>query len=544
MREDKLFMKFEANTIQHLGVKMYSTMPPALAELIANAYDACATEVHIKLYDRDDKKVVVQDNGCGMSFEEVNEYFLRIGRNRREENQESLCGRVPTGKKGLGKLALFGIGDKINIQTLQKSEGVSFKLDWNEILNTKGKDYEPDFNKFENKTTTQGTTITLTDLKRKTGFPLQDYADNIAKLFNFQDDFIIYISLNDSNPIKIDSKTKYLKIEPEFQWDIQEVISINEKDYSDKKEIHGSIITTEKPLKANLRGVTLFANGRMVNISEFFGPSESSHFYSYATGWLNIDFIDNWEEDVISTNRQSIDWDNPNTAMLREYLASCLSIIERQWRDFRKAKKKNAISIKTNINIGQWIDRLPNNVQGQVETIVNLLDDTPELSENTQQRAIQLIHELVPEYANLHWRYLHPEIRKAAEEDYKRNDFYRAFIEAVKRYINTVRAKSKSTNATDHGMMGAEFGLGRVLQVAAKFNKPDGSRFHADTYKCIEDGQKYLSMGIVSGARNPVSHEEIGNLRESKLFTEKDCLDMLSLLSHLFKRLDDADPAP
>ncbi|MHA6697740.1 TIGR02391 family protein [Chryseobacterium sp. A321] len=544
MSEPKLFMKFEANTIQHLGVKMYSTMPPALAELIANAYDACATEVHIKLYDIDEKKVVVQDNGTGMSFDEVNEYFLRIGRNRREEKQESKCGRIPTGKKGLGKLALFGIGDKINIQTFQKSDGVSFNLHWNEILKTTGKDYEPDFKLLENKNSEQGTTITLTELKRKTAFPLQDYADNIAKLFNFQDDFIIYISLNDDEPIKIDSKTKYQKIEPEFKWEIEEIIRINQKPYPDKGKIQGTIITTEKPLKANLRGVTLFANGRMVNIPEFFGPSESSHFYSYATGWLNVDFIDNWEEDVISTNRQSIDWENPKTVELREYLASCLSLIERQWRAFRKDKKKKAINEKVTFNVGEWIERLPDNVQDQVETIVNLLDDTPELSEITQQKAIQLIHGLVPEYANLHWRYLHPEIRRAAEEDYKRNDFYRAFIEAVKRYINTVRVKSKSTNATDHAMMGAEFGLGKILQVTAKFNKPDGSKFHVETYKCIEEGQKFLSMGIVSGARNPISHEEIGDLRDSKLFTEKDCLDMLSLLSHLFKRLEDAEPAP
>lgn len=544
MSELKLSMKFEANTIKHLGVKMYSTMPPALAELIANAYDACATEVYIKLYDLKEKKVVVQDNGSGMSFAEVNDHFLRIGRNRREEKQESKCGRTPTGKKGLGKLALFGIGDKINIQTFQEQGGVSFNLDWNEILNTKGKDYEPNFEILENHNFEKGTTITLTELKRKTGFPLEDYADNIAKLFNFEDDFVIYISLNDETSIKIDNKSKYQKIEPEFIWSIEDIVNNNEKDYSDKNQIQGVIITTEKPLKSNLRGVTLFANGRMVNVPEFFGPSESSHFYSYATGWLNVDFIDNWAEDVISTNRQSIDWENPKTAQLRGYLASCLSIIERQWREFRKDKKKDSISKKTNIDVGQWIDRLPDNVQGQVETIVNLLDDTPELSENTQQIAIQLIHGLVPEYANLHWRYLHPEIRSAAEQDYIRNDFYRAFIEAVKRYINSVRTKSKSENANDHGMMGSEFGLGKVLQVATKFNKPDGSRFHSDTYKCIEEGQKYLSMGIVSGARNPISHEEIGDLRESKLFTEKDCLDMLSLLSHLFKRLEDAEPAP
>jgi len=49
MDDEKLIMTFEANTIKHLGVKMYSNMPPALAELIANAYDACATQVHINL---------------------------------------------------------------------------------------------------------------------------------------------------------------------------------------------------------------------------------------------------------------------------------------------------------------------------------------------------------------------------------------------------------------------------------------------------------------------------------------------------------------
>lgn len=540
MSEHKLFMKFEANTIQHLGVKMYSTMPPALAELIANAYDACATEVYIKLYDKAEKKVIVEDNGTGMSFEEVNNYFLRIGRNRREEKQESKCGRIPTGKKGLGKLALFGIGDKINIQTFQESEGVSFNLDWNEILNTKGKDYEPEFDRFENQSSEKGTIITLSELKRKTGFPIQDYADNIAKLFNFKDDFVIYISLNDEDKIRINSKTKYQKIEPEFQWDIQDVIVINEKDFYNKQQIEGLIITTEKPLKANLRGITLFANGRMVNSPEFFGPSESSHFYSYATGWLNIDFIDNWEEDVISTNRQSIDWENTKTAELREYLAACLSIIERQWREYRKDKKKKAISERTNINIEQWIDRLPLNIQEQVEAIVNLLDDTPQLSEFKQQKVTQLLHQIAPEYANLHWRNLEDEIRKASEKYYQNMDYYTAFIEGLKKYVNAVRQKSGSTNGSDRSMMGEVFSA-RKLSVSKKYKRTDGTSFAIDTIKNIEEGQHYLSEGIVIGGRNPLQHEEHDELGKSGLFSEKDCLDFLSLLSHLYRRLKDSE---
>ncbi len=341
MSEPKLIMTFEANTIQHLGVKMYSTIPPALAELIANSYDACSTEVFIRLYDGENKKVIVEDNGIGMSFEQVNEYFLRIGRNRREEKQESACGRIPTGKKGLGKLALFGIGDAVKITTCQGGEAVSFIMDWEEIISWEnGKPYTPTFEIFPKGQCKKGTIITLSNLKRKTGFPIQDYSESIARLFNFNDDFVVYLSLNDGEPIKIDNKLKYQNIIPEFNWNIAVINEMNPIIYNDKAQIVGTIVTTEKPLKANLRGVTLFANGRMVNAPEFFGPSESSHFYSYAIGWLNIDFIDNWDEDVISTNRQSIDWDNPLTTELREYLASCLLIIEKQWREYRKEKNK------------------------------------------------------------------------------------------------------------------------------------------------------------------------------------------------------------
>jgi uncharacterized protein (TIGR02391 family) len=540
MSEKQLIMSFEANTIQHLGVKMYSTIPPALAELIANAYDACSTEVSIKFYDGENKKVIVEDNGTGMSFDQVNEYFLRIGRNRREEKQESACGRIPTGKKGLGKLALFGIGDKVNIITCQGNEAVSFTMDWEEI-NTweNGKPYTPKFEIIPAGETKRGTTIILTQLKRKTGFPIQDYSESIARLFNFNDDFVVYLSLNDGESIKIDNKLKYQNIEPEFNWDFAVINEINPIVYNDKTKIVGTIVTTEKPLKANLRGVTLFANGRMVNSPEFFGPSESSHFYSYATGWLNIDFIDNWEDDVISTNRQSIDWDNPLTTELREYLASCLLIIEKQWREFRKDKKRDNISKKTNVNVGNWVNTLSGSVKDDIDTLINILDDTPEITEETQQKSIQLLYNLVPEYPNLHWRHIHPEIQTVSRKYYETNDFYTAFIEGLKRYVSEVKKKSGISNVLDRNLMQAVFN-GKLL-VTKKYTKTDGSPFDTLTIQNIEDGQKMLSEGIVVGGRNPLQHEEHTELSKTGLFSEKDCLDFLSLLSHLFNRLDNAE---
>lgn len=474
-----------------------------------------------------------------MSFDQVNDYFLRIGRNRRDEKQESTCGRIPTGKKGLGKLALFGIGDNVNIVTCQGKEAVSFIMDWEEINNWEnGKAYTPKFEIIP-EGVSMGTTITLSNLKRKTGFPIQEYSETIARLFNFNDDFVVYLSLNDGEPIRIDNKLKYQNIIPEFSWDISSVHEINDFNYQDKKLIVGTVVTTEKPLKANLRGLTLFANGRMVNAPEFFGPSESSHFYSYATGWLNIDFIDNWEEDVISTNRQSIDWDNPLTIELRKYLASCLSIIEKQWREFRKGKKQSLISEKTNINVAGWVNTLTGKVKDEVEALINILDDTPEISEAIQQKSMLLLNSLVPEYPNLHWRHIHPEIQKVSRKYYETFDYYTAFIEGLKRYVAEVKKKSGMSNILDRNLMQAVFN-GRLL-VTKKFKKTDGSAFDASTIQNIEEGQKMLSEGIVVGGRNPLQHEEHIELNATGLFSEKDCLDFLSLLSHLFKRLDDGE---
>ncbi|MBO5681113.1 MAG: ATP-binding protein [Lentisphaeria bacterium] len=79
---EKLQLRFDPRTIEHLGIKMYSQLPYALAELVANAYDAGADNVLIKLYDNDpnNKRIVIIDDGDGMSYDEVGEKFLVIGR--------------------------------------------------------------------------------------------------------------------------------------------------------------------------------------------------------------------------------------------------------------------------------------------------------------------------------------------------------------------------------------------------------------------------------------------------------------------------------
>lgn len=79
-----LEISFDLNTIDHLGVKLYSTIPPMIAELVANAWDADATNVEIILKDEDIKSIIVKDNGLGMTFlEEIDEKILIYQKQKR-----------------------------------------------------------------------------------------------------------------------------------------------------------------------------------------------------------------------------------------------------------------------------------------------------------------------------------------------------------------------------------------------------------------------------------------------------------------------------
>ena len=186
-----------------------------------------------------------------------------------------------------------------------------------------------------------------------------------------------------------------------------------------------------------------------------------------------------------------------------------------------------------------WYPTLSPQIKEGVEKIVNSVVENSEMEGEKQSEVVGMLHTLIPEYAQYHWRHLHKNVQNASYNDYKNADYYRAVEEAIKRYENLV--KSKSLNAqTGQALMGQVFGKDKTLRVTENYKKRDGSDFNNDTIENIEEGQKHLSMGVMSGVRNPLAHEEKIELKETGLFTEDDCLDMLSLLSHLFRRLDDA----
>ncbi len=536
-----LIMKFDMNTIEHLGVKMYSNLPTALAELIANSYDADAKKVNINLIDNiingeSLKEIIVQDNGIGMDFDEINKFFLVIGRNRRTEGYvSSPDSRKVTGKKGLGKLSLFGIGNTIVVSTTKKgsNEKISFTLNYAELKKTHD-NYKPAFKIEASEESFHGTTITLKDLKRKSSFDLNGLSISLSKLFNlFDDNFRVNLSLNDSIPIIIDNKLKYEHINYDKKWVFSNIIEKIHSEYVYRNKIFGEVYSSEKPLITEMRGITLYANGRLVNSPEFFGVSESSHGFSYITGWLNVDFVDDWPEDVISTNRQSLNWDLEKTIELRDFLRKCMSYLERDWRQNRNMIRNTKIQSNINFEIDNWIKILPEEIKENVRPIVETIINKSELNIEEQTEVISNLHVLIPEYPYYHWRHLHNSIHEVSEIDYQQKDYLRAAHEAVKKYIKEVQNKSGTKNPICQNLDGQDlmfksFGENGILK---------STNCNSDTEKNIEEGQKFLSGGIVRGFRNPVSHETKHDIYPN-IFNDKDCLDVLSLISYLFGKLD------
>ena len=545
-KPEELVMSFDPKTIQHLGIRMYSTLPPVIAELIANSHDADAENVIIILSDIDTKKeITIEDNGIGMSFTEINSKFLRIGRNRRYEEgiQKTSKGRKIIGKKGLGKLSFFGIAHEIEISTKKGGKKNAFIMRWADIKNSNKLEYHPNI-LIKDETCPEedhGTKIILRNIQRESDFDPNSIVNGISKRFIIDPDFKISVKRNSETPIIVDNERKYNELKKEIEWIIPKDIEGFGLEYENKDKITGHLIATELPIspKTNMRGITLFSRKKLVNLPDYFSGSTSSHFFSYLTGWLEVDFIDDLEEDVISTNRQSLDWDHPDLVMLKEYLSKLINKLERDWRLKREKTRSKKLSESTGINISYWVSKLPKDVKENVEPIIKSILRNVEPTEDTKDvhnKLIKYTHSIAPEYTYWHYRHLHPSIQQMAEEDYKKgDDYYLAAEKASRAYIRNVKDKANVDSEKEENNMDEAFNLGKGKLLVTECNSA--------TEKTIQNGQHFLSKGIVAGCRHPLDHsfpKYQEKLADTKLFTEQDCLDMLSLISHLSRRLDNA----
>jgi signal transduction histidine kinase len=129
----KIPFTVSARTAKLLGRENVSNADGAIIELVKNCYDAEATLglVYFENHDvnKDNHAIYIIDNGSGMTEEIIESYWMTIGTNNKEINFLGNDGRVKSGAKGIGRLALDRLGNRAEMIT--KTEKSDFANKWN-----------------------------------------------------------------------------------------------------------------------------------------------------------------------------------------------------------------------------------------------------------------------------------------------------------------------------------------------------------------------------------------------------------------------------
>ena len=84
-------------------------------------------------------KIIVADNGCGMTADTVKSAWMHIGTSNKEYDIRSDKGRVKTGAKGIGRFALDKLSVKSVVYTKAKASEtvVKWSMDWDQFASAK-----------------------------------------------------------------------------------------------------------------------------------------------------------------------------------------------------------------------------------------------------------------------------------------------------------------------------------------------------------------------------------------------------------------------
>lgn len=120
----QLSFRPRARLITILGRDLIGDQTIGLLELVKNAYDADASQVRVELLDLSDPAratIIIQDDGCGMSADDLETRWLSPATDFKEREKEARRrtprGRLPIGEKGVGRFAVHKLGRRLLLVT-------------------------------------------------------------------------------------------------------------------------------------------------------------------------------------------------------------------------------------------------------------------------------------------------------------------------------------------------------------------------------------------------------------------------------------------
>lgn len=402
--EKPLEMKLSMSVLDSLGINLYSNAAAVMAELVANAWDAEATQVKIDWnVTGKGRSVRVVDNGNGMSRDELNEKFLNIGyRKRLKDGSTSPKLKRPfMGRKGIGKLSVFSLAEVVEVASVRKGgKPNAFRIVVNDLRRAieADKPYFPQEIKAPKGTPRRGTLVLLKELKReRTSIVAAALRKRLARRFDIfhlesegKDRFRIVI---DGKPVTHRDRTELKKLEFVWEFGKQRIdagdlppgirrTTIRNTSIPDHPswKVSGWFGSATKPQDLTSDGeervlsdIIVLARGRPIQEGILRSLGISRVFLNYVTGQIRADFLDlDTEDDIATSDRQRLMEDDERVEALRKFLRKKLVEAAQDWTEWRNEKKADEIE-KENPAIERWLADLPNEQKAPAKKLVGTI---------------------------------------------------------------------------------------------------------------------------------------------------------------------------
>lgn len=379
----KYTMSLSLNVLNHLGINLYSNIPAVLSEIVANSWDADAENVIISISNNE---IVIEDDGCGMTTNDINEHFLKVGYQKRESQQKSPRHNRPfMGRKGIGKLSMFSIAKEIDVISAKNNDSGTLEISAlrmnidkiTEAISSSSGEYHPE-EISDGNANKEGTKIILKNLKKNISSLTPDYIrKRIARRFGIVGkEYKFSVKINDKE-VSIADRDYFNKLnyiwyygqesekyanyaqKATFKTPRNNVLKYNDKEYN----VTGWIGTVEssgdlKDGEDNLNKITILVRGKVGQEDILGDYSEGGLYSKYLIGEINADFFDSDEfDDMATSSRQEYKRDDERYIALKEFIKNELKSIQSKWTDLRnESGERKALELMPIIT--SWVDSL------------------------------------------------------------------------------------------------------------------------------------------------------------------------------------------
>lgn len=399
-------LTIDLQVLRHLGVGLYSNIPAVISEVVANSYDADADNVWIDV-DDSTHTITIRDDGCGMTRDEINHKYLKVGYDKRG-NEPALTlkhNRQPMGRKGIGKLSLFSIAKIVEVHSVKKGTHGEIVSKCGFIMNADdiekrirdpkaASEYYPVPVEESKITITEGTCIFVRNFHKGWRNTENYVRRRVARRFSVIGSEYRFTVIVDGEPLTLEDRDYFDSME--YVWAIGN--GAESKRFLDActkarrkgtlpglinkdadKPVSGWIGTVfeHKDLGEDDNAVSILMRGKIAHENVLKEIKEGRFFKEYLIGEIRADWLDtNEEHDIATSSRQSLQEDDPRFRDVKIYVKESLNHIANNWSTWRNENSLAQTTIEYP-KIKQWMEALPPDHQNAAKSLIQKIGTIP-----------------------------------------------------------------------------------------------------------------------------------------------------------------------